>query len=285
MKKRLIVSTALSLALCATAAYSAPTVTTGTLAAAPTMDGKAGDWTGVTGTTVKVDVAQPDDPKNTTGSLEVTLKAAINGDMIYWLAQWPDDSKDDTHKSLIWNKEKDGYDTGKDREDRLALTFAMSGDYKSCMLAGTEYKSDMWHWKAFRSGQAGIAQDKMHIVSYQQLPKAKKHPGRNGKEVWIARPSDAGDKLYKSQRPLDNIGDKVPKYLVNKNVSGSIADVKAAAHWENNMWTLELSRKLNTGHNDDIIFEKGKTYNAGLAVFNHSGDDHHSIAGFQLDVK
>ncbi len=285
MKKRVILSLCMAFGLTATVAHAAPTVTARSVATPPTLDGKAGDWAGITPVTVKVNPAQPGDAKNYSGTIDVQIRAAVNGDTIYWLIQWPDDTKDDTHKTLIWNKEEEAYETGKDREDRLALTFAMGGDYQSCMLAGTEYKADVWHWKAFRSATAGLAHDKMHIVSYKQLPKAKKHPGRNGKEVWVARPSDAGDKLYKSQRPIDFIGDRVPKYLVNKNATGSIADVKAAATWENNTWTLELARKLNTGHDDDIVFERGGTYKAAVAVFNHTGDDHHSTAGFTLVIE
>lgn len=261
-----------------------PTVVVGTMAAAPVVDGKADDWAGVTGAKVKVNPGTDGDGQNFTGTIDVDIKAAIHGDSMYMLVQWPDDTKDDTHKSLIWNKEKDAYDTGDDMEDRLALTFAMEGDFMGCMLAGTPYTSDMWHWKAYRSGSVGLAHDKMHIIAFEQMPKAKKHMGKNGKELWIARPSDGGDELYSSQRPLDNIGDKVPKYLVNAEAKGSVADVKTAASWADGKWTLEIVRKLDTGHDDDVKFEKGKSYSSGVAAFNHAGDDHHSIGGFTLEI-
>ena len=153
------------------------------------------------------------------------------------------------------------------------------------MLKGVEYKADIWHWKAYRSQTAGIAHDKMHIISYAKIPKAKEHPGRNGKTLWIARPSDKGGKIYKSQRPIDNIGASVPKYLVDKGVSGSIADVKTGAVWASGKWTVEFMRDLDTGNNDDVKFEAGKSYSAGIAGFNHTGDDHHSTSPFTLSVK
>lgn len=262
-----------------------PLLTTGSLAAPPSLDGKANEWSGVSGIMVKVVPAAQGDTKAYQGEVEVDLKAAVNGDMIYFLAQWPDSTKNDTHKTLTWDKEKDGYVEGKDREDRLALKFDMGGDFTACMLSGEQYKADVWHWKAWRSQGAGLAQDKMHIFSSEKIPKAKMHPAQNGKEIWIARPADKGDELYTSQKPLDNVGDVIPRYVPNTNVTGSVADVKSAATWADGVWTLELSRKLDTGHDDDLKFEKGKQYNAGAAVFDHTGDDHHSTGAWTLEVK
>ena len=265
---------------------SDPTVTAGSMATAPTLDGKADEWSAIAPVAVKVAPANAGDAKNFTGTIDAQVRAAVSGDDIYFLVQWPDDSKDDTHKTLTWSKEKDGYEEGKDREDRLILKFDMGGEFTACMLSGKDYKADIWHWKAFRSGSAGYAHDKMHIISHEQkVKKSKKHPSRDGKEVWVARPGDEGSKPYKSQRPIDNIGDTVPRYLVAKEWSGSIADVRAAATHDGSMWTLELKRKMATGHDDDVTFESGKSYGAGMAVFNHTGDDHHSVAGFTLDIK
>lgn len=90
--------------------------------------------------------------------------------------------------------------------------------------------------------------------------------------------------MYESQRPIDNIGDTIPRYLPNKEAKGSVADIKSAAVWADNTWTLELSRKLNTGHDDDVALKKGASYKAGVAVFNHTGDDHHSVGPFVLEI-
>ncbi len=281
----ILVVVAFGLAFTVTLASAGPKVVVAKgMASAPVLDAKTGDWAGVAATKIKVEPALENDGKNYTGTTEVEIKAAVVGDMIYLLATWADDTHDNTHKTLIWDAAKDAYRTGKDREDRIAFSFDMGKDYKGCMLAGTEYKADVWHWKAYRSQGAGVAQDKSHIVSYSQLPKAKEHPGRNGKTLWVARPSDSGSKLYKSQRLIDKKGDKEPKYLVSKKVTGSIADVKSAAIWANNTWTVEMSRKLDTGHDDDLKFEKGKSYTSGMAVFNHTGDDHHSTTRWTLEI-
>ena len=263
-----------------------PVVAAKKILKAPVIDGNDQDWTDIKAVAVRVAPAVNSDNKNHTGTIDVTIKAANDGENIYFLVQWPDDTKDDTHKVMIWNSDVEMYEAGNDLEDRLALGIDMGGDFTGCMLGGTEYKADIWHWKAFRSQTAGIAHDKMHIVSFQQMPMAKKHASRDGKkEVWIARPSDAGDKLYKSQRLIDKKADREPKYLVTPSPQGSIADVKTGAVWADSTWTLEIKRKLSTGHVDDVVFVPGEKYKASVAVFNHTGDDHHSKAAFTLKIQ
>jgi len=261
-----------------------PQVTCAPLKNAPKLDGNADDWQNVPAVQVSVNPTTEGDAKNYSGSIKVDVRSGTFGDSVYFFVEWPDDTKDDTHKTLQWSEDKDGYVTGKDLEDRFIMKFDMGGDFRHCMMAGTEYKADIWHWKAYRSQGAGVAHDKMHIFSFNQIPKAKKHPARNGKEIWVARPGDKGDKLYKTQKPLDNIGDTVPKYIVNPNAKGSVADIKSAAKWANGKWSLELTRKLDTGHDDDAKLAKGQSYGSALAVFNHTGDDHHSTAPFVLDI-
>lgn len=39
-------------------------------------------------------------------------------------------------------------------------------------------------------------------------------------------------------------------------------------------WTVMLFRKLDTGHEDDVIFNTLKRYSFAMAVFDDSGADH-----------
>ncbi len=58
--------------------------------------------------------------------------------------------------------------------------------------------------------------------------------------------------------------------LVLKRPTGSQADVRVAATWNNGRWTLELKRKLITGNSDDVQFsDKAKSYYFGLSLWNH----------------
>lgn len=264
----------------------APKVVAEAISAAPTLDGKVDEWAGIAPVTVTVVPAVEGDAKAFQGEVDLQLRAAVNGDMIYILAQWADSTKDDTHKTLTWNKEKDGYEEGKDREDRLALNFSISGDYTACMLSGKTFVADVWHWKAYRSQSVGVVEDQSNIFSVDKLEKAKEHPTKDGKKIWVARPSDPGMDLVTSQKPIDNIGDVIPQYLPAKEVSGSKADIKSAAVWADGKWTVEMSRKLDTGHpKEDTTFEHGKSYAAGAAVFDHTGDDHHSFGEWILEIK
>ncbi len=156
----------------------APKVVADAMVTAPTLDGKADEWAAIAPVTVAVTPAVEGDPKAYQGKVDLQLRAAVNGDMIYILAQWPDATKDVTHKTLTWNKEKDGYEEGKDREDRMALNFPISGDFTACMLSGKSFVSDVWHWKSVRSQAAGLAEDQSNIFSVDKLEKAKEHPTR-----------------------------------------------------------------------------------------------------------
>lgn len=264
----------------------APKVVADAMSAAPKLDGKADDWASIAPVTVKVVPAKEGDDKAYQGTIDLQLRAGVNGDMIYILAQWPDATKDDTHKTLTWSKEKDAYEEGKDREDRLALNFPISGDFTTCMLSGKAFVADVWHWKAYRSQSVGLVEDQSNILSFDKLEKAKEHPTKDGKKIWLARPSDPGPDLVTSQKPIDKTADTIPQYLPAKEVSGSKADIKSAAVWADGKWTLEMARKLDTGNSkEDTAFAHGKSYAAGAAVYDHTGDDHHSIGDWILEVK
>lgn len=243
------------------------------LKSAPTLDGSDSDWSAVSAATLPLKNDKPDGRSNVES---ISIKAGVFGDKVYFLLQWKDDSEDNQHKPYTWDAAKNKYIKGTQQEDRVALQFVMSGDYDVNWLSGNTFTADTWHWKAARSNPAGIAQDKRTIIGKVAAKKAFKGTAADGSTIYIKRPSDAGDKLYKTQRYKKKESDVMPKYIVNKNPTGSIADVKAKAIWGNGMWTLELSRKLNTGNSDDVVFQSGRALKGGIAVFNHSGNDDHN---------
>lgn len=65
-------------------------------------------------------------------------------------------------------------------------------------------------------------------------------------------------------------GDEVPWvfFVPGKTWGGSFDDIDGKARWSNGSWTVEMGRKLNTGHDDDIVFEPGaaKSYSLGVLV-------------------
>ncbi len=165
---------------------------------------------------------------------------------------------------------------GPQREDRITIQFVMEGEYTSNWLSGNTFKADTWHWKAARSNPAGVAHDKMTIISNEPIKKAYKGTAEDGSTIYIKRPSDQGDKLYTTKRYATKKQETMPKYIMTENPQGSVADVKASGAWKNGAWALETCRKLNTGNPDDVVFSKGNAVKGAIAVFNHSGDDDHN---------
>lgn len=254
---------------------SAQTIQVATLSTIPILDGSDDEWQGIeptviplkkSGANVSVDISS------------VTIKAGVFGDEIFLFIQWQDASKDDQHKPFVWDAAKKKYVAGPQREDRLALQFAISGDYTTNWISGKSFEADMWHWKAARSNPIGLMHDKRTIIGTAPQKKAYKATSAQGTTIYIQRPSDKGDKLYTTKRYSSKEMDTMPKYILTQDPKGSVADIRCSGVWKDGKWNLEIKRKLSTGNADDVIFAPGKTVEAGIAVFNHSGDDNHVIS-------
>ena len=65
---------------------------------------------------------------------------------------------------------------------------------------------------------------------------------------------------------MDEAGNRVPWYsripgrILSVPSGPSWNDVKASGAWHDGVWTIELSRRLNTGHVDDVQFDPSQTY-------------------------
>jgi hypothetical protein len=203
----------------------------------------------------------------TGGADRVELRAAIRGDRIYVLAIWDDPSKSDLHKPYRWDEAAHAYKKTDDMEDRFALSMRMSGEFTANKLDGSEFTADVWHWKAHRSNPAGLAHDKWWRVSRTPFDRSRAFETPEGGIVHLARPSDAGDQLYKIVRYHIKRQEMMPLYEVNRSARGSIVDVSAAGVWRDGRWYLELSRRLDTGHDDDAVIAANGTMPFAIAVF------------------
>ena len=154
-----------------------------------TVDGDLSDWSGVKGITV------PLKGKGRVSSVE--MKAVVHGDMIYVYAKWADSTKSAYHKPYKWDGTRKSYKRTKQLEDRFAISLAMSGEFSPNKISGSIFTADVWHWKAARTNPAGVAHDKRHIVSDKPFKKGKKFKTPDGKTVYVGRPGDAGDRLYR----------------------------------------------------------------------------------------
>jgi hypothetical protein len=277
---RLLNRVALCVAIMAASSFSSAvnaaenaTLTAVKITQPPALDGKADDAVWQSAKPVEV-VAKGVMPKTRGTSSTVTVRAAHTGTHVYLLVQWTDTTKSDSgHRTWVWDAAKNAYVEDTDREDALSIAFEHTGPFDADMLSGVEAVWDVWHWKAFRTNPQGFAMDRSHhYFKSQPTIKANKHTAKDGSDVWIARPEDAGDTVEKKQSaPTENKGARVPQYL-HGTPTGSAADIQAKGAWAAGKWTLELARKLNTGHADDTAFDTSRAYKFAIGVHNDTGD-------------
>jgi DMSO reductase family type II enzyme heme b subunit len=224
-----------------------------------TLDGEVEDWVGIPGIVVPL--------SGIGGAERVELTAAIRGNRIYMLVVWDDPTRSDLHKPHKWNEAAYTYEKTDQMEDRFAISFEMSGEFSANKIGGSEFTADVWHWKADRSNRAGLAHDKWWRVSRTPFERSREFRTPDGDAVYLVRPSDAGDQLYKPARYHLKQNDLMPGYEINPAPSGSIADVQARGVWRDGRWYLELSRLLTTGHDDDVPIPAAGTIEIAVAVF------------------
>lgn len=273
--KILIWAVTIILCLFSINAQAIPSIKIHPLDFTPTIDGDGSEWNKIKGVSIKLHKNRND---ANIKARSVLVKAGVRSDSVYFYLEWDDDSKDVVHKPWIWDEQQHKYIRGPQREDRLAMQFEISGDYDTDWFSGKEFVADMWHWKAFRSNTNNLAHDKMTTISKKKILRSVKLVGNKGKTLYISRLADKGEKLYKTKRYSRFIKPQMPKYILTSNPIGSVSDVHAKGSWKNGKWHLELTRKLNTLHPDDVKFIVGKSIRGGIAVFDHSENDQHLIS-------
>ena len=164
-------------------------------------------------------------------------------------------------------------------------------------VGSAKEKADMWHWKAARSAPYFYADDAWLTVagnptgSYRETGR-RKDKGAGGdvknetadksRPLYMQdprkKPSVPGFLLLKEAIKITDYsifktGDVIP-YRLPRRPSDSRFDVKAISRYVDGGWTVMLYRRLDTGHEDDVIFNPQKKYSFAIAVFDDSGADH-----------
>ena len=203
--------------------------------------------------------------------LTVTFKAVYTETEIFLLVTFPDPDESRTHKSWIWDKGRELYTVGNDREDVFVIKWSM--DTKNTDLsiyADNPHQADIWYWKACRTDGAGFADDKFHVYSQEENRNATKTVSRSGKTMYLLRIGDEGTSAYTIDLRSDYAGDILPRFLI-KRPTGSRADVRAKGHWENGTWTIEFRRNLLTGNRDDVQFNTAQKFLVGVSRYEIAG--------------
>ena len=89
--------------------------------------------------------------------------------------------------------------------------------------------------------------------------------------MYLLRGGDSGKSAYQEKIALDYQGPFTPRFS-NRRPVGSRADIQARGCWREGVWTVELARKLDTGHDDDVAFTVGGEYLFTVSCYEMFGD-------------
>jgi len=258
--------------------------------------------------------------------IDLKTKSVYTKDEIFFRFEWPDPDKSMQKNawkfsSGKWNKIKANEDRlGLVFEINRIDKFATKGCAVLChnesknekdwyyAVSSPKEKADMWHWKAVRSNPVGYTEDGYVTTNPSKEPeKGRKRDAGSGTKAKSNRTKDKSKPAY-MQNPSKsatipgtllvseaveiknhanfNEGDELPGYMLNTAWKDSFADVKTKGVWANGKWTVMMSRKLNTGYDDDIQFNTRKKYPFSLAAFNNSGEhDSYNAEPLRLQFK
>ena len=234
----------------------------------PVMDGIISDaaWQAVT-------VPYVIDDK--TADAPIFLKSVHTDDTIYFSVMYKDPAQSPFHKPWLWNMDTNSYEKGAHREDTFVFKWnMMDKEVDLSIFSEDNYTADVWYWKANRTNPAGYADDKRQILSDSPGKKSTAMESPTGKIHYLSRKSDAGKSAYNEMKKAPTVKSTqlVDRYPP-RTPEGSRADVQAKGVWKNGFWIIELSRKLQTGHDDDvqIALDKGP-YLFGVSIFSLYGN-------------
>ncbi len=241
--------------------------------------------------------------------IELKTKSVYTKDEIFFRLEWPDKDKSMNKKRWKfsggkWTQIKADEDRlGVVFEINRINKFATKGCAVLChnesknekewyfAVSSAKEKAEMWHWKAVRSNPVGYTEDGYVTTNPSKKPEAGRKRDAGSGKAKSNRTKDKSKPMYR-QDPAKSAsipgsllvnqaaeikdysifkdGDEIPGYMVNTPWKGSFADVKTRGVWANGKWTVMMSRKLNTGYDDDLQFNTRKKYPFAVAVFDNA---------------
>jgi hypothetical protein len=149
---------------------------------------------------------------------------------------------------------------------------------------------ELWQWRGYRSNPVQAADDG-YVLEYRNFDSGKNPffnnwDGNKSQPVFMFDPAknDGRAGLTEAEfrnlkAPLLTLSNRVPydpKYkwkngdlMVKQGLQkpeGSAGDNAVTGRHANGTWTLQWTRRLNTGNKDDIVLKAGEIYPIGLAV-------------------
>ena len=237
------------------------------VAEAPVIDGRAGEasWEKAPAiTTLDHSSQRP-----------ITLRSVHAKGEIFFLVTFPEEIQHATHKTWVWDKKEEVYREGPDREDVFVFKWSMSGnDVDLRLREPMPHRADIWFWKAHRTNPSGYADDKMQALSHKAGPMARKVPTKQYGTLYFDRWGDEGKPPWEHKMFFEYKGDALDQFAP-RQPTGSRGDIRAKGVWAKGQWTIEFARKLNTGHDDDVLLKPGATHLFAVACYAMALDTPH----------
>ena len=238
----------------------------------------------------------------------VITQALYTDNEIFFLFKWKDAAKSVTKGAWQFDGEK--WTHLKGDEDRISLlfeinrinNFATKGCAVTChgpagaaakdlkfATATVAEKGDLWHWKAARSdpyrsaddGWLTKAEDKTgrkddtggggdtrNETADKSKPRLMQDPSKKASVPGVLLAEESVEITDYSKFKAND----VITYRLPKKPSGSRGDIKAESRYADGGWNVMLSRKLETGNDDDVAFNTKKKYSFAMALFDDSSD-------------
>jgi hypothetical protein len=205
----------------------------------------------------------------------ITLRSVHVRGEIFFLVTFPEEIPHETHKTWVWDKREEIYREGMDREDVFIFKWSMSGnDVDLRLREPMPHRADIWFWTAHRGNWSSYANDKMQAVSTKPSPSARKIQSARHGTLYFDRWADAGKAPWEQKMFFEYKGDTLDQFAPGKP-SGSRGDIRAKGVWSKGQWTIEFARKLNTGHDDDVVLKPGATHLFAVACYAMAMDTPH----------
>lgn len=217
------------------------------VAEAPAVDGASRDPAWKRASSVELPMQGEKGPRR------MKVSMVHDGASLYLLAEWPDATRDTEFQPWVWSPAEKSYARDSRIDDGLAvLWYRGAPPAGACLLDGQPHEGDTWHWRAGWSEISGLAEDGWIHVSRERLPQSTPYPSRSGAgQVWVRRVADEGEPGWKFVVPIEYAGDLIPSYQ-SQPARGSRGDVRARGQWKDGRWTVEMVRRFQTGHPDDL---------------------------------
>jgi hypothetical protein len=251
----------------------------------------------------------------------VITQALYTDNEVFFLFKWKDATKSTTKGA--WQFDGDRWTHLKGDEDRISLLFeinrinnfatkgcavtchgpagAPAKDFKFATATAAE-KGDLWHWKAARSdpylyaddGWLTKAEDKTgrkddtggggetrNETADKSKPRYMQDPSKKASVPGVLMTEESVEITDYSKFKAND----VITYRLPKKPSGSRGDIKAESRYADGGWTVMLSRKLETGNDDDVAFNTKKKYSFAMALFDDSSDsDSYDSEALTLEI-